>query len=211
MTRTPAIPLLTAALMLSAVAAAYAEPDYSQAIDNQRQRLLEVPSAATWNDLGALLVLTDDRDQAAEAFEQALELEPENAAALYNLGVLSLESDPGRSHKLLRSALRQNEDGWTHYRLGQAYELIHRERRAIRHYARAFELDHTLLYPEINPEIIANQLAMRSLLQMNTGRTRIEPRFVETVELRSMLLGEESVGDGGDEGDGGDDREQEEP
>lgn len=221
MTRRLQVPLLAACWLCIAVVPAAAQPDYAQAITEQRQRLLEAPSAATWNDFGSLLLLTDDEVGAAEAFEQALALEVENPAALYNLGVLKLESNPARSRKLLRSALEISEDGWTHYRLGQVNERLDRERRAIRHYTRAFELNQRLLYPEVNPEIISNRLVTVSLLGVHSQEgPRIEPRFVEIDVLRSLLLQEEGVGasagagvnegaaepesDGGDEGDAGD-------
>lgn len=182
--------ILPVVLILTATAPVAASPDYPRAIEQQRHRLAEMPTAAAWNDLGALLLLAGNREEATSAFSAALDLDPDSFEALYNLGVLELDQDPNRSRRLLRSALKQAEDGWTHYRLAQALDRLHRERAAIKHYARAFELDRSLLDPAINPEIVANRLAMRSLLRARTQSeaVRPSPRFVDTGALRDLLL-----------------------
>ena len=172
-----------------------AQPDFAAAVEEQRLRVEAEPTAAHMNDLGGLLLLAGERTQAQLAFEQALVIEPDNQTSLYNLGVIVLEEDPGWARKLLKSALEQSEDGWTHYRLAQAYERLHQRRFALKHYTRAFDLDRSLLYPEVNPEIIGNQMAIEALLNANTEVTalRISPRFVEVDVMRSMLLEEEEA------------------
>lgn len=174
-----------------------AQPDFAAAVAEQRVRVEAEPTAAHMNDLGGLLLLAGERMEAQLAFEQALEIEPDNQISLYNLGVIVLEEDPRRARKLLKSALKQSEDGWTHYRLAQAYERLHQGRLALRHYTHAFDLDRTLLYPEVNPEIISNQMATEALLNANTEVTalKISPRFVEVEVMRSMLLDEEEAED----------------
>ncbi len=186
-------PTILALLTVASAGSLQAEPDFSGAVAEQRERVAADPSAAHLNDLGGLLLLADERAEAQLTFEQALEIEPDNPISLYNLGVIVLENDPGRARKLLKSALTQSEDGWTHYRLAQAYERLHQKRRALRHYTNAFDLDRTLLYPEVNPEIINNQFATEALLMANSEVTalKISPRFVEVEAMRSMLLEEE--------------------
>ncbi len=181
------------ALTLLFSAQANAAPNYQSALAHQRWRVENDPSAAAWNDLGALLLANGEQLPALSAFNTAIELDPDNATALYNAGVVELDHDPPRARKLLHRALATNErDPWIHYRLGEAYQRLARDRKAINHYARAFELGPSLLFPEVNPLIVENQLATRALLHADPGSGELvrEPRFAEPAEIRELLLEE---------------------
>ena len=167
-----------------------AAPDYHAAIEQQKHLVDEQPTAATWNDLGALLLLVDQQQDARSAFETALELDPDNVIALYNAGVLALDRDPYRALRLLNSALKQGgADAWTHYRLGEAFERLARERKAVSHYARAFELRPSLLFVDVNPAIVENQLATKALLRTRYVSDQApEPRFADPLRVREFLV-----------------------
>ncbi|MFL6203710.1 MAG: tetratricopeptide repeat protein, partial [Thermoanaerobaculia bacterium] len=62
-------------------------------------------TAASYNNQGLLLRQEGRTDQAARAFERALEIAPGSASALWNLSDLLSATDPGRSDELLVRAL----------------------------------------------------------------------------------------------------------
>jgi len=65
----------------------------------------ETRTAASYNNQGLLLRQEGRTDQAASAFERALEIAPGSASALWNLSDLLSASDPDRSDELLVRAL----------------------------------------------------------------------------------------------------------
>lgn len=65
----------------------------------------ETRTAASYNNEGLLLKQDGRNDQAAKAFERALEIAPASASALWNLSDLLSATDPGRSDDLLLRAL----------------------------------------------------------------------------------------------------------
>jgi Tfp pilus assembly protein PilF len=65
----------------------------------------ETRTAASYNNQGLLLRQEGRNDQAAQAFERAIEIAPGSASALWNLSDLLSSTDPDRSDDLLVRAL----------------------------------------------------------------------------------------------------------
>ncbi|HEX5717516.1 MAG TPA: alkaline phosphatase family protein [Thermoanaerobaculia bacterium] len=70
-----------------------------------RNKRGETRTAASYNNQGLLLRQEGRTDQAARAFERALEIAPGSASALWNLSDLLAATDPDRSDNLLIRAL----------------------------------------------------------------------------------------------------------
>lgn len=161
---------LTLACGTMAVVAALAAvpPNLGKAIEVQRRLTSERPQdAAVYNDLGNLLVLASQPDEAEEAYRKAVELAPDKVSALFNLGLLQQQRGERREALgLFRQVLDlQPQHAWAWYQIGALYEQWEQDGRAIEAYAEAFRIDPQLTFPEVNPHIVENKLVTRAMLR----------------------------------------------
>jgi hypothetical protein len=190
------------ALSLAALAAiAATPPNLPKALAAQRQLAGERPQdAAVQNDLGNLLLLARQTDEAEAAYRRALELDPKRTSALFNLGLL--EQDKGQ----LKEARKHFEQvvaiepqhAWAHYQLGAIDEAQGRERAAIDEYARAFALNPRLAFPDVNPHVVGSRLMTESLLRAY-HQSAMPPQAPKAYEqpgrIASILVGTPAVQD----------------
>lgn len=143
-------------------------PNLSKALEAQQQRVSENPAdPAAYNDLGNLLVLAERFDEAESAYREAIELAPEQAQSHFNLALLLQRTRrPGAAADQLQTVLDlEPENAWAHYQLGAIHEAKGSKNQAIRHYGRAFALDHRLADAKFNPQVIENRLVVESMLK----------------------------------------------
>lgn len=164
-----------------------------EALDAQRTLSAAQPrDAQVLNDLGNLLVLAGETEEAEGVYRGALRLAPEFAAPHYNLALL-LETSGQR--KLAIQALQrvveiEPNNAWGHYQLGRLFAEKDKRSRALERYTRAFSLDPQLARPEINPHILDNELAAPALLQANSSASAADlaPREYHAPQRISDLL-----------------------
>ena len=131
----------------------------NRAIETQRLLVAEQPDhAALWNDLANLLLLADRLEEAEEAYDRSLELEPELVSSRFNLALLYQQTDrPRRAKRLFKQVLKQQPThAWSQYHLGTVNAEDGKRRAAIKHYALALRLDPRLADPSFNPHILDN-------------------------------------------------------
>lgn len=161
--------LVASLVVLAAIAAVAAvPPNLAKAIETQQRLAAERPQdAAVFNDLGNLLLLVPQPDEAEAAYRKALELDPNKTSALYNLGLLLQQRGERREAMQLYQRLVKADPShaWGHYQMGTLYEISGQESRAIESYARAFALDPQLAFPEVNPHIVDNKLVTEAMLR----------------------------------------------
>ena len=187
------LPALALTLALAPDGAGEAPPHLGAAIAEQRNLVSARPSdAGVWNDLGNLLVMSGNLDEADGAYGRALELDPGSVQARFNLGLLRqqrgdldgaiseyrelLELEPGHARAL--------------YQLGAAYEAQGQRELALERYAAAFTLDPELLFAESNPHIIENRLVTEALLLARRGSRSGPPTprsYDEEARINSIL------------------------
>ena len=189
-----ALPALALTLALAPDGAGEAPaPHLDAAIAEQRNLVSVRPSdAGVWNDLGNLLVLSGDLDEADSAYGRALELDPASVQARFNLGLLrqqrgDLDGAVAEYSELLELEPRHAR---AHYQLGAAYEAQGQRELALDRYADAFTIDPELLFAENNPHIIENRLVTESLLRARRGKRSgpSTPRsYDEEARINSIL------------------------
>lgn len=143
-----------------------------EALAEQRNLVRERPDdAGVWNDLGNLLAMRGDYEEAESAYGRALEIAPESTTARFNLGLLRQQrGDLGGAVADYRALLEVDSgNAWAHYQLGAAYESQGQRALALERYAEAFTLDPELLFAENNPHIIENELVTEALLHARRG------------------------------------------
>jgi hypothetical protein len=167
-----ALGLILAAGALVAItamtAAAVVPPNLGKAIEVQKRKAAEKPQDATvFNDLGNLLVLAGQPDQAEAAYRHAVELDPRRASAQYNLALLLQQQGKTSDARHLYEKVVELDPrhAWAHYQLGALAERRGDKPRAVREYAQAFRLDPQLAFRQVNPQIVDNGLVTESLLQ----------------------------------------------
>jgi hypothetical protein len=162
----------TSALALVALATfaavAAAPPNLTKAIEAQRRLAAERPrDAGVFNDLGNLLLLVHQPDDAETAYRHAVELDPNKVSALFNLALLeqgkgALKDAASLFKRVLQADPRH---AWAHYQLGSIYEAWGKEGSAIDEYAQSFALDPQLAFPEVNPHVVDNKLVTQAMLR----------------------------------------------
>jgi len=158
---------LGAAAFAALRAPAVAPPDVDRALTAQRDLAARQPGdPQVQNDLGNLLLLAGEPEAAEEAYRRALELAPDMTSARYNLALLLIESDrPKAALAELKQVVEDEPDNaWAHYQIGVVLDGSGSERRAVKHYGRAFRLDPQLAFPEVNPHVIQNQHVTEAML-----------------------------------------------
>ncbi len=190
-----AIPLvcLFALAGLPGLEAAEPPATLAAALEQQARLAASRPGdAAVHNDLGNLLVMAGAWEEAQEAYETAIRIAPEETAARFNLALLKLQRGRERGAlDSLRRVLRDDPDhAWAHYQAGVLYERRGQRKRAIRHYARAVRLDPRLTRPEVNPQIVDNELVIDALLTAHRSRPALAaPRaFEDPARIAALLV-----------------------
>ena len=183
------------ALTLVAALAAYAAapPRLVRAIAAQRELAARLPQdVEVANDLGNLLVLAGELAEAEQIYLRALALDPDNASTHYNLALLYQQEQKGyRALRHLRQVLERHPDhAWAHYQVGTLYQRWGMESRAVDEYARAFALDPTLAFAEVNPHLVDNDLLTRALLEAHRAAPSgaLAPRIYEQPSRIADLL-----------------------
>jgi hypothetical protein len=166
------LPALALTLALAPDGAGEAPPQLDVAIAEQRNLVSARPSdAGVWNDLGNLLVMSGNLDEADGAYARALELDPGSVQARFNLGLLRQQRGDldGAVSEYLELLELEPRHARALYQLGAAYEAQGQRELALERYAAAFTLDPELLFAESNPHIIENRLVTEALLLARRG------------------------------------------
>jgi len=164
-------------------------PNLDKALEAQRALAAEYPEdARVFNDLGNLLVLAGDLDQAEQAYLYALELDPRKVSARFNLALLLQQT--GRYKPAVeqyRQVLELDPNhAWAHYQMGSLYDHWRQDALAVKFYARAFALDPQLAFPEVNPHVIDNRLLTEALLVAHRG-TAVSPMAPKAYDEPSRI------------------------
>jgi hypothetical protein len=170
-----------------------APPHLGAAIAEQRNLVSARPSdAGVWNDLGNLLALSGNLDEADGAYGRALELDPGSVQARFNLGLLRQQRGDldGAVTEYLALLDLEPRHPRALYQLGAAYEAQGQRELALERYADAFTIDPELLFAENNPHIIENRLVTEALLRARRGSRSgpATPRsYDEEARINSIL------------------------
>jgi hypothetical protein len=160
--------VLGAAVLVALRAPAIAPPaNLDAAITSQRALAAERPGdPQILNDLGNLLLLAGDMEEAEQVYRDALGLDPQMTSARYNLALLLAQTErPGLALQELEIVVdAQPENAWAHYQIGAILDARGADRRAIRRYATALRLDPQLAFPELNPHVIENEHLTEAML-----------------------------------------------
>jgi tetratricopeptide (TPR) repeat protein len=143
--------------------------------------------------LGATYVALDDTEAARNAFEEAIQIEPCNEEALYNLAKLERVQNPQRATELLEKAIEIDPYySIAHQEIGRLYHHAGDLVRAEYHFRNSLEADPTDYWLHM---YLANLLAVQgkiveaeqtyrfatSLHPENTGGTEIFAQFLDEI------------------------------
>lgn len=183
------------ALILAALASVAAgPPNLTSAIEAQRKLAAERPDDPTvQNDLGNLLQLAKQSQEAEAAYRRAIELDATRASFHFNLGlVLEKRGDHRDAMKQYKTAVDlEPRHAWAHYQIGALLEKAGRKDAAIRSYARAFALDPQLGFPEVNPSLIDSKLTTSAMLRAyrtEDAQTLTAARYDDPQHIRGLLV-----------------------
>jgi len=145
------------------------------------------------NDLGNLLALVGNLEEATQTYQRALEIEPGNTAPRYNLAlVLAERGERKQALDELRTVVEIDpRHAWAHYQLGTLYGEQNRRSKAIQAYELAFSLDPSLTEPRVNPHIVENRLVTESLLRAYVARspsTQAPRLYLDPGAVANLLL-----------------------
>lgn len=187
--------LAVLALSLAALATVAAgPPNLASAIEAQKKLAAERPDDPTvQNDLGNLLQLAKQPEEAEAAYRRAIELEPSRASFHFNLGlVLEKRGDRRDAMKRYKTAVELDpRHAWAHYQIGALLEKSGRKEAAIRSYARAFALDPQLGFPEVNPSLLDSKLTTSAMLlayRTEDSQTLTAARYDDPLHIRGLLV-----------------------
>lgn len=186
-----ALPILIAT---SALRAETVPLNLPQAIAAQQRVIDANPGdAALYNDLGNLLYLDSRNEEAAEAYEAGILVDPALVSLRYNFALLLHQTDrPRRAEKEYREVLKIDpRHAWSHYQMGVLLAQRGRRSAAIQSYARAMRLDARLTDPAFNPHILENSLASSAVLwaYSDLSSAALAPRVYENPgNVTSILL-----------------------
>ncbi|MEM7351775.1 MAG: tetratricopeptide repeat protein [Acidobacteriota bacterium] len=187
---------LAAFTVVAFTVAASSPPNLDLTLEAQQQLSSERPyDAAVHNDLGNLLILDGQYEQAETAYRRAIELDPANALARFNLGILLQQQGRNKQAQAEFSSLLEIDDrhAKAHYQLGALFEARGQRRKALDHYARAFAFDPQLTFAKNNPHLLDNRLATEAILladrydgdsSASTPRLYDEPERIVDLMLR---------------------------
>ena len=186
---------LTAAVAIAAPGGGAAEPDqgdrgaapaHRRAAPGPRgvQRLRQPPDARPASS-----------GEAEAAYRKAIELDPNKASALFNLGLLLQQR--GRAARGLTTLPAGGEDR-SQARLGPLPARHHlrgprpRTRRRSTPTPRAFALDPQLAFPEVNPQIVDNKLVTQAMLRAYkndfAGNPQAPKMYDDAARIAALLV-----------------------
>jgi tetratricopeptide (TPR) repeat protein len=181
-----------------------ADPFYRQylvkgnALDDQiaaqEQRVQAAPQDASLrNDLGNLLAERRFREQAAEQYEIAAELDPSNFISYYNLGLLRETGGDisGAISAYKNSIARKPGFPQSHFRLGRLYEKTGKPDSAVTEYAKALRIDPDMRLPKRNPLVVDSELIYRASLanyerDLATASMELDSMYVDPDRFRRL-------------------------
>jgi tetratricopeptide (TPR) repeat protein len=117
---------------------------YNDAIDEYLEAIKLAPTQpGLHEELGAIYRRAMKADEADAAFQTELEINPHNALARYERGVLAMERGDGAKGKELIEAAVREKPGLLHaeYNLGRAEKLLGNDAAAVAHLERAIASD----------------------------------------------------------------------
>jgi tetratricopeptide (TPR) repeat protein len=137
--------------------------------------------APTLTFLGAAYTRLDEIPAAKKAFEEAIEIDPNYAEALYNLAVLEEETDPQKARDLLERAI-QIDPGYAiaHHMLGRVFTRLKDLDRAEFHYRKCLE---------IKPAEYWNYLYLAGLLESKKRNSEAEELYLHAIDLSPEMAG----------------------
>jgi tetratricopeptide (TPR) repeat protein len=98
--------------------------------------------APTLTLLGAVCARLDDAAAAKEAFEEAIQLDPNNDEAMYNLAAIEEKTSPSKARDLLERTIQIDPDyALAHQMLGRVYTKLKDLDRAEYHYRQCLQID----------------------------------------------------------------------
>jgi hypothetical protein len=185
--------LVLASAAFVAVGATTAPPNLGKAIEAQRMLAKERPQdPQVLNDLGNLLVLAGDLDEARASYESAIEIDASLASAHYNLGLLlQQQGERRRALAEFKKVLKtQPANAWAHFQSAVLHEAAGSDSEAIEHYAAAFRLNPHLSFSEVNPQIIDSKLVTQALLRAHRDGSvdSVAPRDYEQASRIVKLM-----------------------
>lgn len=199
----PRLLLLPVVALVALAAAAVPPPNIDRALDAQRALVHRHPTAEAWNDLGNLLELASDAAGARDAYDKALELDPELASAHYNLGLLLRGAgDDRKAMSEFREVVEvAPDDAWAWFQIGSLLEARGSESAAVNAYGRAFALDPRLSFGDVNPQVIDSKLTTQALLRAqeerpatsDAARAYEDPRHIAKLLLPQVPAGAPAV------------------
>jgi tetratricopeptide (TPR) repeat protein len=99
-------------------------------------------NAPTLTLLGAACAKLDEAAAAREAFEEAIEIDPNYDEAMYNLAVIEEDTDPPKARDLLERVIQIDPDyALAHQMLGRVYVRLKDLVRAEHHYRRCLQVN----------------------------------------------------------------------
>ncbi|HVT04277.1 MAG TPA: tetratricopeptide repeat protein [Thermoanaerobaculia bacterium] len=137
--------------------------------------------ASVHNDLGTLLLDRGFPKDAEVEFHRAISADSRFYPAWYNLGLIhAAQGNHFRAiHDLNKSLSIKPGNAAAHFQLGLLYEKRGATDDAVEHYARAFQINHSLLDVRKNPRIIDSRLVDLALIHMypdEHARRSIQPQ-----------------------------------
>ena len=147
-----------------------------------------------FNDFGNLLMLVPQATEAEAAYRKAIELDPNKASALFNLGLLLQQRGELReAYDLYQRAVKADPNhAWAHYQLGTIEEVRGQKSKAVDSYARAFALDPQLAFPEVNPHIVDNKLVTQAMLRAYkndfAGNPQVPKMYDDAARIAALLV-----------------------
>jgi hypothetical protein len=170
--RTSWIAAFSLAALAALAAVAAVPPNLAKTIEAQRRLVAERPDdPAVHNDLGNLLLLASQPEEAEAAYRRAVELDPGKVSSLFNLGLVQQQQGELRdAYKNYRRVVNlEPGHAWAHYQMGSLEERWGQDSKAIASYAEAFALDPQLAFPEVNPHVVDNALVTEAMLRAYRG------------------------------------------
>jgi len=147
---------------------------FLKALENKR-------NAATLTLLGAAYAHLGDATAAKDAFEEAIQLDPNYDEAMYNLAVIEERNDPQKARELLERAIGIDPNyKLAHYMLGRVCVRLKDLDHAESHYRRCLEID---------PAEYWCNLFLAGLLVARKRYVEAEQIYRHATELRPEMAG----------------------
>ena len=141
-----------------------------------------IESAAAYNNLGNAYVKDKEYDQAADAYQEALRLDPEFAGAYYNLaGVYAQQKEYDLAVKHYKKAIDHRKDfREAYYKLADVYDKQGEYDDAIRTYKEVIQSPPS--------DTVASDLQPVEVIHAVQGAIEDQLRFSGTIEPRARVL-----------------------